>query len=222
MSALIVLTSQGLARKGGARTGFSISELAVVYYALAEVGADLVLASPCGGMPPIDPLSEQAEPAHVARLMGDWQARSSLSDTLKLEQIAPEDFRTAIFVGGPGALWDLPNNLHAMAIVAALRAAEAPLGFLSHGAGVLTTAADGAGVLIAVGRRVAILTPAEQAAAGGGPAPYGLADELSKLGAQCVHGADGASWIVSDDGLITGQNTASAAEFARTMIAALA
>ena len=58
MKVLIVLTSHSELGNTGKKTGFWIEEFAAPYYVLAEAGAEITLASPKGGQPPIDPKSE--------------------------------------------------------------------------------------------------------------------------------------------------------------------
>ena len=61
MKVLIVLTSHGELGDTGKKTGFWVEEFAAPYYALADAGVEITLASPKGGQPPIDPKSEAAD-----------------------------------------------------------------------------------------------------------------------------------------------------------------
>jgi len=58
MEVLIVLTSHSKLGNTGEKTGFWIEEFAAPYYVLADAGAEITIASPKGGQPPIDPKSE--------------------------------------------------------------------------------------------------------------------------------------------------------------------
>ena len=58
MKILIVLTSHGELGDTGKKTGFWVEEFAAPYYELTDAGAEITLASPKGGQPPIDPSSE--------------------------------------------------------------------------------------------------------------------------------------------------------------------
>ena len=62
MKILIVLTSHSQLGNTGHKTGFWVEEFAAPYYILKDAGATIVLASPKGGQPPIDPKS--AEPVN--------------------------------------------------------------------------------------------------------------------------------------------------------------
>lgn len=58
MRILIVLTSHGDLGNTGEKTGFWVEEFAAPYYVLADAGAEITIASPKGGQPPVDPRSE--------------------------------------------------------------------------------------------------------------------------------------------------------------------
>ena len=55
---LFVLTSHGELGNTGEKTGFWIEEFAAPYYVLADEGAELTIASPNGGQPPVDSKSK--------------------------------------------------------------------------------------------------------------------------------------------------------------------
>lgn len=53
MKILMVLTSHDQLGNTGRKTGFWLEELAAPYYTFKEAGAEIVLASPKGGQPPL-------------------------------------------------------------------------------------------------------------------------------------------------------------------------
>ena len=53
MKILIVLTSHGKLGSSGKKTGFWLEELAAPYYVFKAAGAEITLASPLGGHPPL-------------------------------------------------------------------------------------------------------------------------------------------------------------------------
>ena len=57
MKVLIVITSHDQLGDTGRKTGFWLEELAAPYYVFKDAGAEIVLASPKGGQPPLDPKS---------------------------------------------------------------------------------------------------------------------------------------------------------------------
>jgi putative intracellular protease/amidase len=55
----MVLTSHDRLGDTGKKTGFWLEEFAAPYYVFRDAGADITLASPKGGQPPVDPRSEE-------------------------------------------------------------------------------------------------------------------------------------------------------------------
>src|SRR5262245_39141954 len=58
MKILMVLTSHDQLDDTGHKTGFWWEELAAPYYVFKDAGAQVTLASPKGGRPPLDPKSQ--------------------------------------------------------------------------------------------------------------------------------------------------------------------
>jgi hypothetical protein len=59
MKVLLVLTSHDQLGNTGRKTGFWLEELAAPYYVFKDAGAEISLASPKGGQPPLDPKSNE-------------------------------------------------------------------------------------------------------------------------------------------------------------------
>ncbi len=59
MKILFVLTSHSALGDTGEKTGFWVEEFATPYYVLSDAGAEITIASPKGGHPPVDPKSEE-------------------------------------------------------------------------------------------------------------------------------------------------------------------
>jgi putative intracellular protease/amidase len=217
----MVLTSCDRLGDAGPMTGFWLEEFAAAYYLLADAGAEITVASPGGGHPPIDPRSGRAETETDAmrRLKGDAVARTAMADTIMLAQVALEEFDAVLYLGGHGALCDLAEDKASRDIAAAALAAGRPLALVGHGVAALRHAVDAAGNPLVRGRRMTGPRRSEEAAAGLAEIlPVVLEDELARLGARYASGPDGTSYAVRDGRLITGQNTASAAEAARKLL----
>src|SRR5262249_39976855 len=61
MKILMVLTSHDKLGDTGRKTGFWLEELAAPYYEFKDSGAQISLASPKGGRPPLDPKSQDQD-----------------------------------------------------------------------------------------------------------------------------------------------------------------
>lgn len=77
MKILMVLTSHDQLGDTGKKTGFWLEEFAAPYYVLKDAGADITLASPKGGQPPLDPKSDEpdAQTEATERFKADAEAR---------------------------------------------------------------------------------------------------------------------------------------------------
>ena len=61
MKVLMVITSHEQLGNTGRKTGFWLEELAAPYFVFKDSGAEITLASPKGGRPPLDPKSNEPE-----------------------------------------------------------------------------------------------------------------------------------------------------------------
>jgi putative intracellular protease/amidase len=225
MRILFVVTSQDRLGHRGARTGFRFDEFATVYLAVVAAGAEVVIASPLGGAPPIEPDShDRSNPSEVvSRFMADSEARDALTDTLELRCVEAMDFDAAFYPGGMGSLWDLPNQADSIAVLAALHRAARPMAFLSHGPAALCRVQSETGRAIVAGRTITLIGAAEDPRfAAPVPGLGNVEEALRAAGAKVVRAADGVPHVVADDLLITGQNPASASQLAETLLAAIA
>jgi putative intracellular protease/amidase len=86
MNILLVLTSHDQLGDTGHKTGFWLEEFASPYYVFKDAGAQLTLASPKGGQPPLDPKSDapDAQTAATERFRADAAAQQALANTLPL------------------------------------------------------------------------------------------------------------------------------------------
>ena len=80
MKILIVLTSHDQLGNTGKKTGFWLEEFTTPYYILKDAGMEIILSSPKGGKPPIDPISDRPENLTLStkRFHQDSTAQSNL------------------------------------------------------------------------------------------------------------------------------------------------
>ncbi len=149
MNILIILTSHDQLGNTGLKTGFWLEELAAPYYVFKDNGATLTLASPLGGLPPLDPKSndETAKTDDTRRFEADAAAMAALSQTLVLKDVKAEDFDAVFYPGGHGPLWDLAEDASSQKIIADTMNAGKPLAAVCHAPGVFrhVKGADGRG-----------------------------------------------------------------------------
>lgn len=228
-SILMVLTSHDRLGDTGEPTGFWLEEFAAPYYVFLDAGHEVVLASPAGGQPPVDPKSdaEGSRTEATRRLEGDDAARHALAHTRRLAEVTGPDgvapgIDAVFYCGGHGPLWDLVGDADSGRLLAGALRAGTPLGMVCHAPAVLHGVHDEQGVAVASGRVVTGFTNSEEEAAGlTSVVPFLLQDALIADGADFRHGDDGAEFTVTDGRLVTGQNPASSAAAARELLALL-
>ena len=156
MNVLMVLTSHDRLGDTGRKTGFWLEELAAPFYAFKEQGAEITLASPKGGRPPLDPKS--SEPASqtdaTRRFEADAAAMAQLSNTVKLSDVHQSAFDTVFYPGGHGPLWDLAEDKTSISLIESFVSANKPVGFVCHAPGVLRHVKDAMGRPLVEGRKV--------------------------------------------------------------------
>ena len=221
MKVLMVLTSHDTLGNTGRKTGFWLEELAAPYYAFKDAGVEIVLASPKGGQPPLDPKSNepsfQTELTH--RFEADAAANAQLASSVRLDSVQQADFDTVFYPGGHGPMWDLADDKHSIALIESFIAANKPVALVCHAPGVLRHVKTPAGKPLAEGKQVTGFTNTEEAGVGlTDVVPFLVEDMLKENGGIYSKGDDWGSYVVQDGLLITGQNPASSAMAAARLL----
>lgn len=221
MKVLIVLTSHDELGNTGRKTGFWLEELAAPYYAFKDAGVEVVLASPKGGQPPLDPKSN--EPSFrtdlTRRFEADAAANAQLANTLRLDSVAQAEFDAVFYPGGHGPLWDLAKDAHSIALIESFIEAGKPAALVCHAPGVLRHVKAADGKPLVEGKQVTGFTNTEEEAVGlTNVVPFLVEDELKAKGGIYTKGPDWGSYVVADGLLITGQNPASSTEAAAVLM----
>ena len=224
MHILMVLTSHDRLGDTGKKTGFWLEEFAAPYYALTDAGATVVLASPAGGQPPLDPKSDDADAQtdDTRRFKADPEAQKALAHTVKLAEVKAEDFDAVFYPGGHGPLWDLAEDAKSIALIEAMIAAGKPVAAVCHAPGVLRHVKGPNGEPLVKGKAVTGFTDTEEAAVGlTDVVPFLVEAELKALGGIYAKADDWAPFVQTDGLLITGQNPASSRPAADALLTAL-
>ncbi len=224
MNILIVLTSHDTLGNTGRKTGFWLEELAAPYYAFKDAGATVMLASPAGGQPPLDPKSNEAafQTALTRRFEGDPAAQTQLASTVRLDSVSQGDFDAVFYPGGHGPLWDLAEDPNSISLIESFIGAGKPVALVCHAPGVLRHVRSADGAPLVDGKQVTGFTNTEEAAVElSDIVPFLVEDELKAKGGRFSRGDDWASYVVTDGLLITGQNPASSAAAATTLLQTL-
>lgn len=224
---LIVVTSHTRLGETGRATGFYFDEMATPYYALADAGHAVEIASIQGGAAAHDPGSVSADPAQrpaaVRRFLADPAAMAKLGATLAIDAVDPAAYGAIFLPGGHGTMWDFPTSPALARAVGAIHAAGGVVGAVCHGPAGLVNARRADGEPLVAGLRVNSFTDAEEAAVNLTQAmPFLLQSRLTELGGRFEAGANFTAKAVRDGRLVTGQNPMSVAAVSALMVEALA
>lgn len=225
MKVLIVLTSHDELGNTGHKTGFWVEEFAAPYYVLADAGAEVTLASPKGGQPPIDPKSELPEfqTEATTRFKQDKALQQKLATTMKLNEADASDYDAVFYPGGHGPLWDLSNDPGSIALIETFYRQHKPVAFVCHAPAALLKVKGPDGAPLVKGKEVTGFSNTEEEAVQlTNVVPFLLEDELKKLGGIYSKGHDWHSYALKDGLLITGQNPGSSAAVAQILMETLA
>jgi putative intracellular protease/amidase len=221
MKVLMVITSHDQLGNTGRKTGFWLEELAAPYFVFRDAGAEITLASPKGGRPPLDPKSNEPEfrTDLTVRFEKDVAAEAQLDKTVRLETVRQQDFDTVFYPGGHGPMWDLAEDQHSIKLIESFLAAGKPIAIVCHSTGALRHVKGPDGKLLVQGKEVTGFTNGEEEAVGLTKiVPFLVEDEMLKLGAIFSKKANWAAHVVSDGLLITGQNPHSSGPAAKVLL----
>ena len=218
---LMVLTSHDQLGDTGAKTGFWLEEFAAPYYVFKDAGADVTLASPQGGQPPLDPKSDDAgaQTDATRRFKADAAAQAALAHTGKLSEVASDGFDALFYPGGHGPLWDLAEDAHSIALIEATLNAGKPVAAVCHAPAVLRHPKGKDGQPVVKGKNVTGFTNTEEAAVGlTQVVPFLVEDMLKANGGHYAKLGDWQPYAITDGLLITGQNPASSEPAAHALL----
>ncbi|HBG07130.1 MAG: dimethylallyltransferase [Geobacteraceae bacterium GWC2_58_44] len=221
MKILMVLTSHDELGDTGKKTGFWLEEFAAPYYTFLDAGAEVTIASPKGGQPPVDPKSDLAENEtdFTRRFEADDAAQAKLANSKKLAEVSEEDFDAIFFPGGHGPLWDLAGSAASVALIEDFVNADKPVGAVCHAPAVLVNARGKGGEYLVKGKHVTGFSNAEEEAVGlTEVVPFLLENRLKLRDAIFSRAAKWAAYVQVDGKLVTGQNPASSRPAAEELL----
>ena len=208
----MVLTSHDELGNTGRKTGFWLEEFAAPYYRFKDAGAEIVIASPKGGQPPLDPKSNEPnfQTDLTRRFEADPPAQAQLASTVRLDSVRQEDFDTVFYPGGHGPMWDLAEDRSSIKLLESFVAADKAFAVVCHSTGVLRHVRTPDGKLLVDGRTVTGFTNGEEEEMQlTQVVPFLVEDEMMRLGATFSKVKNWGVHLVVDGFLITGQNPAS-------------
>jgi putative intracellular protease/amidase len=187
---VLIVTTSCYTLGGNHPTGLWLEEFAVPFTELCKLGAIITVASPDGGVVPLDPKSE---PDYEQRIK--WsEALEALTKSLKLSQINPDNFDALFFPGGHGPVKDLADNADVKRIVESLDRKGAVIAAVCHGPAALLSASKVCGEPLVAGRKVAGFSNLEERMVGlYDVVPFRLEDALKEKRGQIR------CWLAAND-----------------------
>ena len=221
MKILFVLTSHDQLGNTGEKTGFWIEEFAAPYYYLVDKGVDVILASPKGGQPPIDPTSDKPEnqTAATIRFKADTEHKKKLSKTHVLAEVSSDDYDAVFYPGGHGPLWDLAESADSAKLIESFYQSNKPVSFVCHAPAALKNVKNTDGEPLVKGKKVTGFTNTEEALVQlTDVVPFLVEDMLKENGGIYSKKGDFEEYAIEDGLLITGQNPASSEKVAELLL----
>ncbi|MGA8853551.1 MAG: type 1 glutamine amidotransferase domain-containing protein [Christiangramia sp.] len=218
---LMIVTSHQALVDTDSTTGLWIGEFTDPYYHFMDEGYSITIASPMGGKPPIDPMSELTEniTSSNRRFQKDEIARKALDNTLKLAEVSAADYDGVFFPGGHGPMFDLASNEISGKLILDFLKNNKPVSAVCHGPAALIKAAEIDPSLLNGKRLTGFSNTEEKLAMRSDNIPYTLENRLKELGADYhTAAAPFLSHVEVDGLLITGQNPNSAGPAAKALI----
>ncbi|MFT5185846.1 MAG: putative intracellular protease/amidase, partial [Flavobacteriales bacterium] len=197
----------------GSKTGFWLEEFSDPYYLLTDNGVEVIIASPKGGRPPMDPnsASENYQTEGTKRFERDSTVQELLSNSLKLEAVNVADYDAIYYPGGHGPLWDLAEDKNSISLIEDFFNAGKPVAAACHAPAIFKNTKKLDGTPLVQGLKVTGFANSEETASGLIEiVPFLVEDMLTENGALYSQKADWSAYAVEDGFLITGQNPASA------------
>ena len=196
------------------KTGVWLEEFALPFLTFKENGCKVVIASPLGGLAPVDENSFQCKNPT------EWDYTiKDLKDTQKLSDINPDEYDAIFLPGGHGPMIDLAQDELLGKIVSDFYNKHKIVAAVCHGPAGLLNAKTLTGEHIVKGMQVTSFTNKEEKLVNKDKVvPFLLESKLKQLGAYFNESLAWAENVVVDENLITGQNPQSSRLIAETVI----
>lgn len=217
---LVVLTSHEDLGDTDQKTRFQIEEFASPYYTLKDAGCKITLASPKGGLQPIDPKSDapdQQTPSMV-RFKEDKETQDHLSETIPLSEIDHNGQDAVFYPEGHGPLWDLATDKDSIQLIESFYENKKPVSAVCHAPAICKHTKQKNGRPLVQGKKITGFSNTEEEAVSlTDIVPFLVEDMLKENGGIYSKIDDWQPYAIQDGLLITGQNPASLEKVAKLL-----
>lgn len=217
---LMVLTSHDGVEGTEIEAGNWLDSIATPYFAFRDAGHQVRVATPTGGIAPIDPhsLTDSSLTRASRRHLEDAESRAAFENTTPLAEIRDGDYGALFYPGSYAMLSDIPSNPDSIHALEHADAKGLPMALVGHGVSALVHAVRPDGRPLVEGRRLTSFSRYEEQTIGWEDrAPMIVEDALRARGALYSCKSDWETNTVADGNLVTGQNPGSAYRTAETL-----
>ncbi|MGI8938905.1 MAG: type 1 glutamine amidotransferase domain-containing protein [Iamia sp.] len=196
----------------------------MAYYLFSDAGMSVDIASPAGGLVPVDPLSIKPviRSAEDDRFLADDELKDKVNQSWAVGDLDVADYDIVFLAGGWGAAFDFGDSQVLADQVSRADALGKVLGGVCHGPLALAAAVGADGEPLVKGRRVTGVTDKQVHELGIDSTPRHPETELRRSGARFESETRfrdplANHWVV-DGNLVTGQNQNAGPMVAREMM----
>lgn len=207
---------------GKLKTGLWLSEITHIYHSAKEQNWNITIASPKGGLTPIDP--ESLKPLVLDKISKQYYESeifmTALEHTKSLSEISEETFDCIYLAGGHATMYDFPDNITLQLLIRDQYEQNKIVAAICHGVGGLLNVKLSNGEYLIKGKSLTGFDWFEETLARRKrEVPFNLEAALKERGADlkkaCIPMT---SNVVVTGNLITGQNPFSSKEMAKVVI----
>ncbi|MDV3566936.1 type 1 glutamine amidotransferase domain-containing protein [Elizabethkingia anophelis] len=219
---LLVVTNIGMYESGKLKTGLWLSEITHIYRSAKEQNWNITIASPKGGLTPIDP--ESLKPLVLDKISKQYYESeifmTALEHSKSLSEISEETFDCIYLAGGHATMYDFPDNITLQQLIRDQYEQNKIVAAICHGVGGLLNVKLSNGEYLIKGKSLTGFDWFEETLARRKrEVPFNLEAALKERGADlkkaCIPMT---SNVVVTGNLITGQNPFSSKEMAKVVI----
>ncbi|MQM78750.1 type 1 glutamine amidotransferase domain-containing protein [Lentilactobacillus buchneri] len=217
---LIVLTNVTRYQGTNDPTGLWLGEATEFAETIQKAGIDVDYVSPKGGFVPLDPRSMKYTNESIIKFYEteDFQKRA-LTNSLRPNEINPDDYLAIYYTGGHGVMWDFPNDRALQQIALSIYDNGGYITSVCHGVAGLLNIKDDAGRYLIAGKSITGFTTAKEIIAGKkSVVPFLNKQAVEKRGGKFKKKRAYKEYAIQDGHLITGQNPFSPRAVARLLL----
>jgi putative intracellular protease/amidase len=206
---LFVVTSHDQIGNTGRKTGYYLSEVSHPWEILHSAGYEIDFVSPKGGKAPVDGFN--LEDSINKKFWDNGTYRNKIENTMKPNEVNPEEYSAIHYAGGHGTMWDFADNVELAEIAQKIYENNGVVSAVCHGPAGLVNIKLNNGKYLVDGKKINSFTNEEEIAAQlEKVVPYMLETTLIERGAKFEKSGLWQKHVTVDQRVVTGQNPQSA------------